>query len=113
MLPPEADTIIIPMMSSIFLAVVLLPVVCGITWLCLRGKDNAGSLLAWDRTRPVRCALVTLCFSIPFCFGISLLEDEFTASPGWHGLLWLPYTLVTLFWLAAMRGSALSKQNGR
>ena len=112
MLSPEADTIIIPMMDSIFLAFVLLPVVCVITWHCLCGKDDAGSLLAWDRTRPTRSAFVTLCFAIPFCFGLSLLADEFTAPPGWHGLWWLPYTLITLFWLAVMRGSALSKRNG-
>lgn len=111
-LSPEADTIIIPMMNSIFLAVVLLPVVCVITWLCLRGKDNAGSLLAWDRTRPIRNALVTLGFAIPFCFGLSLMVVEFTAPPGWHGVWWLPYTLITLFWLAVMRGSVLSKRNG-
>lgn len=112
-LSPEADTIIIPMMASILLAVLLSPVVCGITWLCLRGSDNAGSPLAWDRTRPIRSSIVTLCFAIPFCFGLSLLIDEFAAPPGWHGLWWLPYTLVTLFWLAVMRGSALSKRNGR
>ena len=111
-LSPEADTIIIPMMNSIFLAVVFLPIVCVITWLCLRGKDNAGSLLAWDRTKPIRSALVTLCFAIPICFGLSSLIGEFTAPPGWHGLWWLPYTLVTLFWLSVMRGSAVSKSKG-
>ena len=111
-LSPEADAIIIPMMNSIFLAVVLLPVVCVITWLCLRGNDDAGSLLAWDETRPIRSSLVTLCFAIPFCFGLSLLVNEFAAPPGWHGLWWLPYTLVTLLWLAVMRGSALSKPKG-
>lgn len=111
-LSPEADTIIIPMMSSIFLAVVLLPIVSVITWLCLRGNDDTGSLLSWDRTRPVRSALVTFCFAIPFCFGLFSLVNEVTAPPGWHGLWWLPNTLVTLFWLATMRGSALSKRNG-
>ncbi|WP_159759070.1 hypothetical protein [Sphingomonas sp. 8AM] len=111
-LSPEADTIIIPMVNSVFLAIVLLPVVCGITWLCLRGKNDAGNLLAWDGTRPVRSVAVTLCFAIPFCFGLSSLLDEFTAPPGWHGLWWLPYTLITLFWLTVMRGAALSDRNG-
>lgn len=112
-LPPEGDSIMIPMMGSIFLAVVLLPIVCLITWLCLRENDDAGSLLAWDRARPVRSALVSLCFALPFCFGISSLVDELSAPPGWHGLLWVPYTLVALFWLALMRGSALSKRSSR
>ena len=101
----------IPMMSSIFLAIVLLPIVCAITWLCVRGNHDAVNLLAWDRTRPLRSALVTLCFAIPFCYGVSSLVDEFAAPPGWYGLWWLPYTLVTLFWLAVTRGSALSKRN--
>lgn len=110
-LSPEADTIIIPMMASIFLAVLLIPVVCGITWLCLRGNDDAGSLLAWDSLRPIRSVMVTVCFAIALSFGLLSLVGEFTAIPGWHGLWWLPYTLVTLFWLAVMRGSALSKPN--
>ena len=110
-LSPEADTIIIPMMSSIFLAVAILPVVCSITWLCLRGNDGAGSLLAWNRARPTRSAMVTICFAVPFSVGLSSLVDGFTAPPGWHGLMWLPYTLVTLFWLGAMRGAVLSKRN--
>lgn len=111
-LSPEADTIIIPMMNSIFLAVILLPVVCIITWLCTRGTNGVAVLLAWDKARPVRSVLVTLCFTFPFCLGLWALWAEFTAPPGWYGLWWLPYTLVSLFWLAAMRGSALSKRNG-
>ncbi|WP_221234883.1 hypothetical protein [Sphingomonas aerophila] len=98
-------------MSSIFLAVVLLPVVCSITWLCLRGNDDAGSLLAWNTARPTRSAMVTLCFAIPFTVGLSSLVDEFTAPPGWHGLMWLPYTLAAMSWLGAMRGAVLSKRD--
>ena len=111
-LSPEADTIILPMMNSMLLAVVLLPVVCGITWLCLLGNKDAGSLLAWDSFRPIRSVMVTVCFAIPFCFGLLSLVDEFNAPPGWHGLWWLPYTLVTLLWLAVMRGAVPSKPNG-
>lgn len=113
MLSPDGDTIIIPMMSTIFLAVALSPLVCLTTWLCLRGNYDAGSLLAWDRDRPIRSTFVSVGFAIPFCFGLSLLVDEFTASSGWHGLWWVPYTLVALFWLALMRGSALSERKGR
>ena len=110
-LPSEADTIIIPMMSSIFLAVALVPVVCSITWLCLRGNDDAGTLLAWNRARPTRSAMVTLCFMIPFTVGLSSVVYEFTAPAGWHGLMWLPYTLVTLFWLGMMRGAVVSQRD--
>jgi len=110
-LSPEADTIIIPMMSSIFLALVLLPVVCSITWLCLRGNDDAGNLLAWNRGRPIRSGVVTLCFAIPFTIGLSSVVDEVTAPAGWHGLMWLPYTLVTLFWLGTMRGAVISQRD--
>jgi hypothetical protein len=112
-LPPEDDSIMIPMMGSIFLSVVLLPIVCLITWLCLRGNDGAGSLLAWDRARPIRSAVVSICFALPFCFGVFSLVDELAATPGWYGLWWSPYTLIALSWLASMRGSALSKRKNR
>jgi hypothetical protein len=110
---PEADTIMVPMMNSMFPAVMLLPIVCVTTWACLRGNDDAGTLLAWDGTRPIRSAAVTLGFAIPLCLGLWALVDAFTAPPGWHGPWWLPCTLVTLFWLAVMRGSALSTRSNR
>jgi hypothetical protein len=112
-LSPEADTIIIPMMGSLLLAFVLIPIVSTITWLCVRGNHGAGNLLAWNAIRPIRSTLVTLSFTIPFCFGILSLFDEFRSPPGWHGAWWLPYTLVTMLWLAVMRGFALSEANGR
>ena len=113
LLEPESDTIFIPMMGSIFLAVILLPVILGITWLCLRGKKYGGHLLAWDRARPIRSSFVTLAFMVPFFFGLTSLLDELTSSSDWYGLWWLPYTLIVLTWLVVMRGAALSKSNGR
>ena len=110
-LSPEADTIIIPMVESIFLAILLLPVVVLVTWLCLRRSDGSGDLLAWDRARPLRSASVTLCFGLPFSYGLLSVVREFTAPPGWHGLWWLPYTLAALAWLAVVRGAALTNRN--
>ena len=110
-LEPDADTVIIPMMQSVFLAIALLPVVCGTTWLCLRGRHLA-SLTAWNRSRPVQSALVSLCFAVPFSVALWCLIVEINAPAGWHGLSWLPYTLVTLAWFSAMRGFALTQPDG-
>ena len=111
-LSPDADTVMIPMMGDMFVALILAPIVCVVTWLCLRKNKHAGDLLAWDRAKPIRSSIVTILFGIPFFIGLSSLVDEFGAPPGWYGLWWLPYTLMSLLWLAVMRGSALSKPNG-
>ena len=108
MLSPNADTIMIPMMGSLVLAVMLLPVVCGTTWFCLRGNHRLINLLAWDRKRPIQSASVTLFFAIPFCVVLWSFLEALITPEGWYDHLWLPHTLVTLVWLALMRGAALT-----
>lgn len=110
MLSPQADAIFIPMMNSIILSVILLPIISIVTWICIRGIDGVGDLLAWDRQRPIRSSLVTVCFGLPFCFNLLSLANDLSAPKSWYGIWWLPYTLVTLLWLAAMRGAALTKR---
>lgn len=110
---PEADTVIIPMINSIILAVILLPIIAIVTWICLRGIDGVGNLLEWDRQRPIRSVVVTGVFGIPFCSGLLSVVDSLTAPPGWHGIWWIPYTLISLLWLVMMRGSLLTKRTVR
>ena len=113
LLPPESDTIIIPMIESIFLAVLIAPVVGLITWLCLRRTNPGIRLMAWDSGRPILSGIISLFALPPLLVGVAALWEEISAPPGWHGLWWLPYTAIVILWVATMRAAALSKPNGR
>jgi hypothetical protein len=112
-LPPESDTIIIPMMESIYLAAITAPIIGLISWLSLRRTRPDINLMAWDSNRPVLSGIISLCALPPLLAGIAALWEEVRAPPGWHGLWWLPYTAIVISWVAMMRAAALSKHNGR
>ena len=95
-LPPESDTIIIPMIESIFLAVVIAPVVGLISWLSLRRTTPGINLMEWDRDRPILSGIISLCAFPPLLVGVAALWEEANAPPGWHGLWWLPYTAIVI-----------------
>jgi len=109
LLPPEADAVIIPMVESLFAALLLAPVVGLATWFCARRATTELDLLAWDPERPVCSTIVTLAF-LPFqLLCIASIRDSFRAPPGWHGTWWLPYTFVVLCWLVLMRAAAIRR----
>jgi hypothetical protein len=109
-LSPEADAIIIPMVESIFLAALLVPVIALAAGLSLRKQHGPIKLAAWDRERPIYSGVITLVFAVPFTLAAGSLYDELTAPPGWRGIWWLPYTSLVLAWLLLVRGAFLSKR---
>lgn len=110
-LSPEADTIIIPMMNSVFLAILLIPLIGLTAWLSTRKSPRAIHLLAWNSDRPVLSAIVTLVFAASLGAGILLIAEELMAPWGWYGAWWIPYTLLVVMWLAFVRAAALSTSN--
>ena len=101
------------MMESIYLALVIAPLVGLISWLGLRRTTPGISLMAWDSDRPILSGIISLCALPPLSLGVVALWEEMRAPPGWHGLWWLPYTAIVISWVATMRAAALSKPNGR
>lgn len=110
-LPADADSVMIPAMGSIGLAIFASPVIVGITWLCARRYNPATRWTAWRADRPWRSRLV----SIGFCgFAAMLLALLIAGGAGplepyeysWiaYGALWLP-------WLLGLR-AALIEQRG-
>ncbi|MGZ3377532.1 MAG: hypothetical protein ACXU8S_13130 [Phenylobacterium sp.] len=112
-LSPEADTIIIPMMNSVILAVLALPLVLLMTWLCQRRRLGIGRIFGWDRHRPVLSIAVTAAAMLPLACCLVMIWAELTAPKGWHGMIWLPYTFVIIIWLLLLRASSLSQMRPR
>jgi hypothetical protein len=102
-LPPDGDTIALPMAGSILTATLLAPVVLGVTSLCLHWRTDSRRILGWRRDRPVIAALGTLLFGIPAAWvavtvGLSLLQPQ-----PLYEYLWLPFMVCLIAWLLILR----------
>jgi hypothetical protein len=112
-LPSGGDTIFIPMVESVFLAVLLIPVTGVITWLCTRKIRGEIDLLAWDSARPILSWFVTSGFASLFALCALLILTELSAPTGWYGTWWVPYTIAVMLWLVLMRATALQERTDR
>lgn len=107
-LDPMADTIMIPMMGSVFLAVVATPIVAALTRGCLRTYDPTRPLLGWRTDRPTTSLVVSVAVLVPAALvTLSILRTPFSefAAQDW---LWLPHRAACLAWCLLLRSAALS-----
>ncbi|USI72056.1 hypothetical protein [Sphingomonas morindae] len=109
-LPPDGDTIVIPMFESAVFAALLAPFVAAVTRACTRSAANPIELTAWRRDRPILSIALTVATAVPFAIALCAIESEITAPRGWYGLIWLPYTLTVMLWLALTRAAAIQKR---
>ena len=115
-LPTDADSIGIPLFSSIVVTVVLTPIILGTTWLCLRHYNPETKLTAIRRDRPLRSFLATLVFGgmaivVVAAAAYDWLANGWNAAIPWYEYLWDIYLLFGIYWLLAMR-AALIEQIG-
>ena len=109
-LNPNADSIGIPILSSLAVAVAITPVVLVITAACLWRYSGGATLLIWDRGRPYRSVIVTGLFGIPAVIVmISIAFDIFQLMP-WYEYLWDLSAANLVTWLLMLRGAALAKR---
>lgn len=110
-LPPEGDTIIIPMLGSVFSAVVTSPFVLGAAWLCLRRYNSAARLLAWRRERLGLSVVATGLFGgAAALLGGQILADVIEGMP-WYDLIWHAYAAVCIAWLLGLRAAAIEQRD--
>ena len=104
-LPPEADSIGIPIVGSILIAIIASPAILITACLCFRRYNPDTRLLAWRTDRPWRSSVASLLFGVPPALnaGVSLAEI-FLALP-WYEYLWTAYALLISCWLLALRAA--------
>jgi hypothetical protein len=109
-LPPDGDSIAIPMFGSVIVAVVSAPGVLLLTYMCLRKYKPGGTVLIWRRDRPVSSIILTLCFGVPVVALIAFaVQDAFAPYPLVESIS-TPYGLICVVWLMALRAAALSRR---
>lgn len=107
-LDPMADSILIPIMDSVYLAAFATPIVAAVTWICLKTYDPTRPLFGWRKDRPVTSLLVSVAFLVPAALvTLSVLWTPFSefAAQDW---LWLPHQAACLAWCLLLRSAALS-----
>lgn len=108
-LPVDGDSIGIPIFGSILAALVLSPLILGVTWLCLRRYNPKTRFIGWRSDRPIRTATATLSLgSAAALLAIALLSDLRTDSP-WYEYLWSVYFALWVPWLLGLRAPVVDQ----
>jgi hypothetical protein len=108
-LPPDGDSIGIPMFGSVLITVVASPLVLGIAWLCLRRYNPETRLAAWRQDRPYRSAFATLAFITAAALASGLAIATLTPDAPWYEYLWPVYFALWVPWLLALRAAAVEQ----
>ena len=107
-LDPAGDAVFIPMMGSIFTAVVASPVVAILTYLGVRKWRGARPLLGWRTDKPLTAAAAGVAFGLPAI--LVVVGAAFSLAPAfggaWYELVWLPWYLCAFAWLGLLRAAA-------
>lgn len=108
-LPPDGDSIAIPMFNSLLVALIASPIVLGTAWICYRRYNPSTRFLVFRLDRPGRSAVATAIFGISaaiLCFGA--LADAARVMP-WYEYLWPAYMILTSAWLLTLRASFIEQ----
>jgi hypothetical protein len=113
-LSPDADSIAIPMVSSLAVTVGLTPIVLGTTWLCLRRYNPDARLVAMRRDRPLRTFLATalfggMAFLVVGAEAFDWVTHGWNAEVPWYEYLWSIYLFLGVYWLLAMRAAFIEQ----
>ena len=107
-LPPHADSSVIPIGGAILSAIILLPAIVGMTWLCTR-SFRSGSLFAWRQDRLAWSIVATALFAASAGPLAWLMVTDYGRPLPSHEYYWVPVGLAAICWLATLRTALISK----
>lgn len=111
-LPTDGDSIGIPIVEGVIVAVILTPIVIGATWVCVRRYNPKTKLLAVRRDRLLRTLVATLMFGGIAILLLAVLAYGWTQAAPWYEYLWDIYVLIGIYWLLAMRAAVVEQKDG-
>jgi len=108
-LPPDGDSIGIPMFGSVLVTLIASPVILGLTWLCLRRYNPDTRLWSWRQDRPVRSIGATILFGAASLVVAAGVVDSLWLPLPWYEHLWSVYLAACLPWLFALRAAVIDQ----
>lgn len=110
-LPPDGDSIGIPMYGSILMTIVASPVVLGIAWLCLRRYNPATRFATIRRDRPIRTVAASFVFGGAAVLAVIGIFAELRHAMPWYEYLWAGYAMAWVPWLLGVRAAVIDQDN--
>ena len=108
-LPSDGDSIGIPMFGSVFVTLILSPLILGITWLCLRRYNPETRLASWRPDRPYRSVVLTGLSGAGSVFLAAVIFDGLRPGLPWYEYLFEAYFALWLPWLLGLRAAAIEQ----
>jgi hypothetical protein len=110
-LDSNADSIAIPIFSTVAAATIISPFVFITTAACLWRYPGGGSLLNWDAQRRVRSAIISTIFGLPAAVMVVLIFPDFFQVMPWYEYLWALNAFNFVIWLLMMRSASITRRN--
>ena len=107
-LDPYADSIAIPMFQDLILAAVSAPFVIALTWISLRNYNGRSRLLGWNSKMPFRSWATFVFVAVIAAERLYQSFVSLFSETWWCEIIWLPYSILFVAWLLALRAAALS-----
>jgi hypothetical protein len=110
-LPPDGDSIAIPIFGSVILAFAAAPVAILVTFLSVRRYQAGGTLLSWRPKQPIFSGAITVVFGVPFLFLAYILIHLVVIRAPAIEYIWAPYTAALAVWLLLLRAAAITHRS--
>lgn len=109
LLPPDGDTIFIPIMGNLLFSVVTAPLVLALAWLCLRRYNGDARFLSWRTDRPLRSAAATIFLGSLFLAWIFLAVFDLARDPYWFEYMLNAYYMLAAPWFLMIRAAIIEQ----
>lgn len=109
-LPSSADSTILPIGGVVILALLLAPILLGITVVCLWRSTGRGGVFAWNKARPLLSATISLIVGGAALSCLLLGLGDLFRQMSWQEYLWTPIPILFAGWLVVIRAAALSQK---
>lgn len=110
-LPPDGDSIAIPIAGDIAIATAVSPIIAGCTYFALKRYDGLIRPFAWRSDRTTASLLFSALFLVPACFQfVTFAPDWFRPMPIYERY-WDAAIAAQLAWLLVMRAIVVEGLN--
>ena len=109
LLPPDGDTIFIPIMGNLIFSIVTAPLVLVLAWFCLRRYNGNARLLSWRADRPVRSIAATIIFGSLFLVWGFVAVIDLARDLYWFEYLLTAYSMMAAPWFLMMRAAIIEQ----
>lgn len=107
--PPDADTALAGIASTLLVAGWLLPILVIATLVCTNWTTPGRGFFAWRRDKPLWSIAISIAFGLPAAAALLLsLADLWLLLP-WYDYLILPFVVFFAVWLLLLRAAVLSR----